>query len=33
MNTDVADRAQEFRFMVNRMYGEVDEGEEDGEAP
>ncbi len=31
MNTDVADRAQELKFMVNRMYGEMDEGEEDAE--
>jgi len=33
MNTDVADRAQELKFMVNRMYGEMDEGEEDAEEP
>ena len=33
MITDVADRAQELKFMVNRMYGEMDEGEEDAEEP
>ncbi len=33
MNTDVADRAQELKFMVNRMYGEMDEGEGDAEEP
>ena len=33
MNTDVADRAQELKFMVNKMYGEMDEGDEDAEEP
>ena len=31
MNSDVVDRAQELRFMVSRMYGEVDDGEDDEE--
>ena len=32
MNSDLADRAQELKFMVHRMYGEVDDGDVDGEA-
>ncbi len=29
MNSDVADRAQELKFMVHKMHGEVDDGEDE----